>query len=267
MNNKTQEIQEMACERIGSTTIRNFIANNNKKLSVEDSIIIIYNSDISINTKYVLLDTILELIDLQATDAIDKDIYEQLIIAIKDLKYLIKTINGNHGSIFAKNTNGEIYCSNELKNINAVYGDEIIIFSNNGTREFKVYMNKNNEVSSYKMHNRDEELLCKFVDIPNDIGIGDIVIDKDEPVDKDDRTEFIVVNKSDKLNHTYNDNVIMVVPKSIFDTTDTNIKDTIEKTYSDRIKYFFDNKESDLIAKNISNIHITKIERIHRNEE
>jgi len=264
MGYRTNEINNMTIDRIESSTIRSYITDNNIEMSVEECIIIIYNSSDSLETKYVILDTIREMIKVGFLSNIDKSIKKQLDTALKDIRYLMKLINSENGNIFAKYSNGEIYCANRFKNIYARYGDEINIFSNNGTKEFIVSLNRKNEISSYKKIDREENILNQYIDIKNDINIGDTVYDIDD--NNEDKTEFIVVNKSEALNYEYSDNIVIVVPKKLFDES-TKIKDTIEETYINRIKNFFSNNENDKLATNMSTIHITKVERIQRYEE
>lgn len=267
------DINNIAINSIKSDYIRNYIASLNHKFTLEEQLVIIYNSELRTSEKVDIFKNTIDYVeDTGIRDALSEYIDSQDYYDNKDNKYcyVSTSIVGNEYC----STKIEIIFNNMIRTINKL-GDELNLDDNyehvvhvfdikSGRLMGKIRMTNGELMSAcceYSIDVEPSSTMNRYVNIPNDIEIGDIVY----IADTEDKFVVVGIPRANEClidAMKYSDETVSVVPISILNN-EVDYKKQIEDVYRERIKNvekpepFF----NDIIALNHFEIHITDVEK------
>lgn len=265
-------LNELTISTFESEYIKNYLTNIKHEFTLDEMITIILNSGMSLSTKIRVLDSFYNDAEIDGyrcnSDIILNDELDSIIY---DLKYALECLNGNHNSI--------ITFTDKFDLTHSVFNIEIarsaISNMNDGTHSVTIvdgltgydvaYVSLDdclNPVNVSFIDGYDKSILWdKYIDIPNDITIGDIVTIHNSA------EEYVVVYDSklpknlwDKSDYSV-DACITVCPKEVLDA-DRDYKEQIEEILAKRIQNVENNNtELDIIQVNHEHLHISFVEK------
>ena len=228
------ELNEAAISIIKSPYIRDYLINSNHKFSIEEQITLILNSNISIAKKKDMLYKYIE------SNNIKEDIKVEVSNIINEIDTVYKYLdNTDNKYVITYSTGDRLYCCKNLHVLKSKLQEhdliEAAIYEIDSSDEICcITINSHNSVINYSLANCTEHYLYdKYVNIPNDIQIGDII----GTIYSEDK--FIVINDTEKAQKfkndlKYEDASVVVIPLGILDNS-KDYKQQIEEIYINRI--------------------------------
>lgn len=265
-------LNELTISTFKSDYLKKYLTDIKHVFTLEEMVTILINSKFSLSTKINILN---RFFDQEEVSGYTCDDYNELLKniseIISDIDYIIQCLNGKHNSIITFVDNyGSTYCSLLFDNVRNIIKEEdynvtSINIVNGITSKIEAYVDVDKILNPINLHllNKDNNKLYeRYVNIPNDLCVGDIVYIHDK---KDE--EFIVVNDSsipDKFinDAEYNiDASITVVPKYVLDDS-KDYKQQIDEILAKRIKDVDnENDYSDIIFIEHEHFHLSVVER------
>lgn len=217
---------------------------NSTEITDEDILSIVFNSEVDINTKKEILESIDindKIIKIKNTNYRNNMITE-MIKMIDKISYITSKKSYNTVILFTDGF-GNKTCiksiddlSYLIENFDITLGSKYmsIINCNYALKIADIIVDDNCQIIKFKLNSNNKHVISdKYVHIPLDIEIGDkigLTLDTD--------VKYIVVNKHKyieelKETYTYDDNYIDVVPESIIGNSIS--EDIIKRTIKDRI--------------------------------
>lgn len=230
-------LNEVVIELIKSDYIKNCIRNTNHQFTYEEQLAIILNSTLDISVKRDMISEY-----LTVADELKKCDIDDIKHIIDEMGRILNYASGNCEEIVWIYRKYAVYCSKKLdKLIDKIRENitddsvEIGIYNVNTVEEIGcIVVNSNNEIVEYSLEDSiDSELYNHFIEVPNDLHIGDVVT-------TDDISGKVIVvsnpmtSNKFKGNLTYSDASIVVIPINLLDK-DKDYKEQIEKIYTERI--------------------------------
>jgi hypothetical protein len=235
------DLNKLVIGIIKSNYIKDCITKNNTQFTYEEQITIILNSTEELSTKRNLLQLYLESEDVK--NNLRKDYISDIQKIVNEIGKINEYIYGEDDNIVLiyKNDTG-LYCSRKLSTLLEKIKEqidgrciEVGIYDVSSVEEIGyIIVDEDSKVEKYSLANEvDSELYNYFINIPNDLHIGDVV----STVDSD--SKFIVVSNpiapnKFKGNLNYDDASVVVIPINLL-SIDKDYKEQIEKIYTDRI--------------------------------
>lgn len=259
---------EIIIEIIKSPYIKDCIAASNHQFSYGEQITIIINSDEELSRKRDILKMYLE--SSNVTKVLDKLYISNLQNIVNEMSKVIEYIDGGCSDIILTyKTDTDLHCASNLDKLLAKISDntsdsiiEIDIHNINTVEEVGyIILNKDKKPTRYCLTDGvDCDLYNCFVNIPNDIHIGDVVttIGNNE--------KFIVVSNTIMPNKfkndlTYDDASIVVIPINLLDSN-KDYKKQIEEIYTDRINNIENPyAKPDIIMKYYTSINLLEVHK------
>lgn len=267
-------LNELAISTFESDYLKNYLASINHKFTAEQIVTIIINSNLKLNFKIRALCRLLNQAELfeYESENIDR-LLEEIELIKNDYVYIRSCCYGEYDSILTFNDEfGNTQCFTSLsalrnlmlsnqynnKSINIVDGID-------SSDVAYIEVDKDCELVSYSLckpvNGRISKLYNAYIDIPNNIEIGDVVRVHGS------NTEYIVISDSkipdelkDKSEYSV-DVCVTVVPKAVLDSS-KDYKKQIEDIKEHRIKNV-DNEEDelDILSVEHEHIHLTMTEK------
>lgn len=235
------DLNKLAIEIIKSNYIKDCITKNNTKFTYEEQLAIILNSTEELCIKRELLQLYLESEDVK--NSLREDYISDIQKIVNEIEKITEYVYGEDNNIvLIYKSDNALYCSKKLdtllEKIKEQLDDrciEVGIYDINSVEEVGcIIVDKNSKIEKYSLANAvDSNLYNYFINVPNDLHIGDII----STVDSNDK--FIVVSNpitpnKFKDNLSYEDASVVVIPISLLNT-DKDYKEQIEKIYTERI--------------------------------
>lgn len=259
---------EIIIEIIKSPYIKDCIAASNHQFSYEEQIAIVLNSNEELSRKRDILKMYLE--SHHVIKSLDKLYVNTLQNIVNEISKVIEYVNGECSNIILTyKTDTDLHCSSKLDKLLNKIGNSVVDSSveidihNIDTVEEIGYiiLNDSRKLTGYCLTDGvDSDLYNCFVNIPNDIHIGDVVtaIGNDE--------KFIVVSNpilpsKFKSGLTYSDASVVVIPINLLDSN-KDYKKQIEEIYTDRINNIENPyAKPDIIMEYYTSINLLEIQK------
>lgn len=271
-------LNEFAISTFKSNYLKNYLTSINHEFTIEEMITIILNSDIVIENKFKILNRFYNKSEIECykSEIEYNSIINELNIILEDYEYIKLCLNGAYDSIILFfNELDETKCllnfdltKKLMQELNICKNNSITIIDGKDSSEVAyVDIDENYNIISYTLckpvNGYISKLYNKYVDIPNDIKIGDIV------KIYDDSNEYVVVAESnipDKLKKDaeYNiDSCITVIPKYSLDSN-IKYKEQVEELLRNRIKNI-NTDELDIITLEHEHVHLSFVDKMEAN--
>lgn len=266
------ELNGIAIGCIESDYLKSYLLEQKHNFNSEEQLIIIHNCRKTLADKIEIYKLYVE-----KSDAVGKELAKGLIAEAISILDLIN--NHNYAAVVYRSKHNKYTAIDSLKALQDVVESglddlesEVITVSDlhNGVKLLDIRLNADLEIINYNYYIEQTMNMDKYIHIPNDIAIGDIV-----KIHNDiNETEYIVVSSSllpNKLKEESNystDVSISVIRKDILHTYKP-YKQQIEAILRKRISRI-DGKghsiDSDMIYKEHEKFHLTCIEKIQSEE-
>lgn len=266
------ELNEVAIGCIESDYLKHYLLDCKHTFSSEEQLIIIHNCRKTLAEKIEIYKLYLE-----NSDEVGKELAKGLIVEAVSILDLVN--NHNYAAVVYRSKHNKYTAIDSLKALQTVVESgsddlesEILTVSDlhNGVKLLDIRLNADLEIINYIYHIEQTMNMDKYINIPNDITIGDVV-----KIHNDiNESEYIVVSNSLLPNRlkeesSYSSDVsISVVRKDMLHTYKP-YKQQIENILRKRISRI-DGKgqsiDSDMIYKEHEKFHLTCIEKIQSEE-
>lgn len=231
------DLNELVIDLIKSDYIKNCIRKTNHQFTYEEQLAIILNSTVELSVKKEMLSKYLDI-----SNELKKCDIDDIKHIIDEIDRIIKYADGGCNEIIWAYHKHEVYCSKKLdtliEKVRKHTEDDSIelgIYNVDTVEEIGcIVIDNTNRIIEYSLEDSiDSELYNHFIEVPNDLHIGDVVTANDIG------GKLIVVSNpmtSNKFkgNLTYNDASIVVIPINLL-SNDKDYKEQIEKIYTERI--------------------------------
>ena len=274
-------LNELAISTFESDYLKNYLNSMNYKFSLDEIVTIILNSNMTMSTKMSTINRVLDPLESREYTCSNKErLTDDIALMRLDYNYIMNCCFGAYNSIitfFDECDNTQCFTSlgaahKKLKTLGLSLGTNIIIMDGNDSSEVAyIDSDENGDMISYTLckpvNGRISELYDKYIDIPNDIKIGDtiklcgndieyiVVADSKIPDKLKDRSEYSI------------DACITAVPKSVLDPS-KDYKKQVEDILEHRIKNVDnEHEELDIISKEHEHFHLSIVEKVEDNKE
>lgn len=266
------DLNNLAVDIIKSTYIRDCIAKENHRFTYEEQVAIILNSGEELSKKKDMLKLYIESKD--AVNALGVVYTNNIRDIIDEMTKILEYINGSiDNTILTYKTDTNLICAKQLDRIldkigieSLEYYIEIDIHNIETVEEIGyITVDENGIIVNYCLTNGvDSELYNQFINVPNDLHIGDVVSSVINGA------EYIVVSNplipsKFKSGLTYEDASVVVIPTFLL-ASDKDYRKQIEEIYTDRINNIENPcAKPDIIMENYMTLNILDIQKIKEN--
>ena len=262
------ELNELAISCIESDYLRNYLTEKGHVFTSEEQLIIIHNCAKTLDEKLEIYN-----VYIQKSDDVGKELAKQLVSEITNILGLIN--NHNYAVIVYKSKHNRYTAIDTLlalqnvvnEGIDDLESDVMTVASlHNGSKLLDIRLNSDLEIIYYKYYLEQAININKYIDIPNDINIGDIVKMHGDSSD----TEYIVTSTSLLPNKLKEDSKylvdvsISVIRKDMLHSHKPykqQVEDILRKRIS-RIEGKGQFINSDILYQEHEHFHLTCVEKI-----
>ena len=231
-------LNKLAIDIIKSNYIKDCIEKESYEFGYDEQLAIILNSDEELSKKVDILKMYVN--NKEVIDELGKSYIDDIKEIIEEMNEVIEYVNGKIDCvILTYKTDTDLICARRLSKLldKVMIEDciEVDLYNIDEAEQIGyVIVNNNKEAISYCLTSGlDSDLYNKFVNIPNDLHIGDVV----STVGSDNK--YIIVSNPILPNKfknglTYKDTSVVVIPIELLDPN-SDYKKQIEEIYTDRI--------------------------------
>lgn len=268
-------LNEFTINTLESNYLKGYLRKINHNFKLEEMITIVFNSSLDIYEKFEFIENVKDNIENPEYQVYDRDkLLEGILLIEKDYDFLEKIFIGDGRHILVYLDKWDLsrcftsltYTKNYLLKNKEDIGEEVLIIIQDGETSDEICyltLNKNLVVKSFSFSsfaNREISFLYdKYIDIPNDIKVGDII-----KITGDDK-EWVTVYESTIPEHLMEhseysiDLCITAVPKEVLDDS---------RSYKEQIDEILEKRknrksgELDIISKEHEHLHLSIVEKI-----
>lgn len=262
-------LNQLAINTISSDYIKNYLTKVNHKFTLEEQITIIFNSELDFNAK-------IELYNKYLSQIKDEELKIKIESITCNMEVILDALNGLVPDyVLLYEDEWDTKACRNIKDLRTNISCNIdstlcinICDLNTSKIVVSVIVNKEYTPIHYELPDESKWVYSGlgdlYVNIPNDIHVGDIVSIHGDEIG----TEYIVIGDSDipkELidNCCYTVDVgVAIIPKDVIQKDDRTYREIIESIIKNRIYYVGDDKYNDVVAKHEEHIHLTLVEKI-----
>lgn len=270
------ELNKLAISTIESNYIKQYLNSINHVFSLDEQITLIFNSNLTIDDKLDIYIQYLDNLDrnINYSDN-DKTVSRQFISFIIEKIYTLKSwIESNEYTVMFSGNNYNTVCCSSLDRFKEIATEKYkyddtdnysVYLCDSKTADIAVRLELNKEFKIINYSFTDDNMYCgienKYIDIPNDIHVGDKVrLTGDDSI-------YIVISDSTipeelKSKSEFSTDIcVTVVPEYVFENK-SNYKEQIDSIIHNRIeKLQNSNNDTDILMDEHEYFHVLYLEK------